>query len=706
MSSEPMNILLVSDDAKAAEEFEAALGDGEEAGHDVARATRLADGLAALSERRRDVAVLDLSLPDSTGIATVKAALRTAPGVPVVALCPPDDRDIQARAIQAGCADCLAKGRSGPELVRHAVRFAVERKKAEIALRDSELRSRDFAAVASDWFWETGSDLRLAAVVGNRPDRAGVDFQGFLGKTFEDIVEPETPEMDRYVLLDDLKRQREFRNAQFAVRSPSGELGWARVSGKPVFDHGRFAGFRGVGTDVSVFRRFGEETKRHADEAEASRRLMEEQAGALASMAEEAAMQKRAAEEANRAKSEFLATMSHEIRTPMTGVLGMADMALANPEAPNLPELLANIKESGETLLSLLNDILDISKIEAGRVEIEEADFLLAPVVESVGAIFRERAAARGDRIEFDIDPRLPEVVAGDSLRLKQVLFNLVGNAVKFTENGAISVRAALVGTSGKDLTIRFEVEDTGIGIPEDVQDKLFDKFTQADGSTSRKYGGTGLGLAICRNLTRLMGGEIGIDSAPGRGSLFWFTIACGVGERPAEDFLAQAEAPATAPTRPLRILVAEDNRMNQLVIDALLQPLGQVEIVPDGARAVRAVEDGDYDVVLMDVRMPEMDGPTATRLIRALDEPKASVPIIALTADVAPEHVEGYRAAGMNDVAAKPIDRRALFETIGKWAETEFQAVEPAPPPPAPSNDDPDAMAAIDDLLMRVGEL
>ena len=273
----------------------------------------------------------------------------------------------------------------------------------------------------------------------------------------------------------------------------------------------------------------------------------------------------------------------------------------------------------------------------------------------------------------------------GDAHCLKQILFNLAGNAVKFTENGTISVRAGVVLHNGDAVILRFEVEDTGIGIPEEVREKLFARFTQATASTTRRFGGTGLGLAICKNLAVLMGGEIGVTSTPDVGSTFWFTVPFRPGTRSSDDFAASEPSSTTAPTRQLDILVAEDNKVNQKVIGTMLRPLGNVEIVVNGARAVEAVGRKNYDVIVMDIRMPEMDGLSATQSIRAMAGAKGKVPIIALSADVMPEKVEEYMRAGMNAYIAKPIDSNKLITTIAEQAGTELRDGGP-PPPPSPS--------------------
>ncbi len=375
------------------------------------------------------------------------------------------------------------------------------------------------------------------------------------------------------------------------------------------------------------------------------------------------------AERSELAKGQFLAAMSHEIRTPMTGVLGMTDLLAKEPLSSRQQDQVRAIRSSGKHLLHIINDILDFSRLEAGGVTLEQVDFSLATLLEDVRMLMLPQATERGLSLTVDLDEHSPPVVRGDPTRLQQVLINLIGNGLKFTSSGGVSVMVRCGSTHSGMVPFRFEVRDTGIGISAEGRRKLFQAFSQADQTIARRFGGTGLGLAISRYLVTAMGGEIGVASEPGKGSTFFFEIRLPIGSILIPSKGRQVSS--TRPVRPLRILVADDVALNRELLQISLEQNGhRVLLVENGEQAVARVGQDRFDVVLMDVQMPVMDGIEATRRIRKLPRPAGQVPILALTANVMEGEQQRCLAAGMNRVLTKPIDWDRLFDTLAAVTE------------------------------------
>jgi PAS domain S-box-containing protein len=528
------------------------------------------------------------------------------------------------------------------------------RRSAETALRESESHLRAFLDHSPSAMYVKDLNHRLVMANAKYLRLHNVIEEEVIGKRggsrLSDEERARMEETDQRVIDAAAPTTSTLRLAR---KHDNGTDAYYNVSKFPVFDaDGLVVGVGGTNTDVSKL---------------FEREEMLEQAKA------EAETVARAAQVANLAKSEFLASMSHEIRTPLNGVLGMAGLLLDSPLNEEQRSHVRTIRSSGGLLLTLLNDILDLSKIEAGKLDLEELDFDLNDILQSVDDLWSSKAFAAGIGFSHDNQNAIAPVLRSDPTRIRQILFNFMSNALKFTAAGSVRITVSQEKTPEGLIRTRFEVKDSGAGIPADTVSKLFQKFAQADSSITRKHGGTGLGLAISKQLAEAMGGEIGVDSTLGEGSTFWFTIVSpeGIAANVEHDQhtvggLSADAIIGDAPAKSLRILVAEDNEVNQKVITAILGRAVMRSISSAMASKLSVQSSvARTTLFLMDVQMPEMDGVTATLRIRDLDGPKSQIPIIAITANAMKGDEKRYRAAGMNDYVSKPIESAKLASAI-----------------------------------------
>jgi signal transduction histidine kinase/DNA-binding response OmpR family regulator/HPt (histidine-containing phosphotransfer) domain-containing protein len=655
---------------------------------EVVHVEELEKALDCIGRRKIDAILLDLDLPDSDGLATLERVNAVAGHLPIIILTGCEDEGVAIDAVRKGAQDYLLKGRTTAQHLVQTIHQAVERKRLERELAQSAHRSHLLAEVLSGVVAQTELQglLQTVADAACMLTGAGVSCSGAGrvngkfrvhavscadGNRSHDPVEGGC-ETCR-ICMDILERScsTDHSGRSFPVPGKWGKLGQVF---KPTHGYmgvrlinadGRFNGF------IIVMDKKGDGD--FSREAESS--LC--QLASITSLALQHVESRTAAEAANVAKSQFLANMSHELRTPMNAILGMTSLALGEELSPTVRDYLQTARDSADVLLDLLNDILDLSRIDDGRFKLESTAFNLNKEVEQVIKTLRVRAIEKGLGLVYRLPDEVPNWFTGDPLRFRQILMNLVDNAVKFTHEGRIVVQAELREQDLDKVMLEFTVSDTGIGISPEDQKRIFLAFTQADASTTRNYGGTGLGLAITRKLVELMGGRVWVESQPGRGSVFHFTICL----RPLQDGYEETPcvrmpSPAPVAKRALRVLLAEDTPTNQKVAEYILVRRGhEVEIARDGRQAVDMIDRLHYDVVLMDIQMPVMDGFQATAAIRDMADPlKSGLPIIAMTAHALKGDAERCLAAGMDAYVSKPVDPEELIELVEFLAEPEVE--------------------------------
>ena len=552
----------------------------------------------------------------------------------------------------------------GQHLVCVLVTDQTERVARNAALLESELKYRLLAENATDWVFWIDRDDNFRYCSSASESLTGYPPSAFIGDSelMHRIVHPDDRALfEAHAMTCGIQAADEVE-IEFRIVHRDGSVRWLAHSCRTMVDaDGRAMGRRGSNRDVTERRELAEALARQNQQLEQT----------VAHRTAELIAARDVAEASNRAKSVFLANMSHEMRTPLNGMLGMVHLLLRSRVDTQQADRLGKILASGEHLLRIINDILDLARIESGRVVLQAEAFAPREAVRAAIAVVADGAAAKGIAIESVVDA-LPMAAVGDHSRFVQALVNYLGNAVKFTERGRIVVRGQVVEETERDTLVRIEVEDTGIGVPADELPRLFEPFEQADTSTTRRFGGTGLGLAITRRVACLMGGETGASSTPGRGSTFWLTARLGRASQPRPGGVPE-QAPAVPPDLALsgggrRVLIVEDDLISAEVTAELLRAVGLVpERAVDGTQALRLARAGGYAAILMDMHMPVLDGVEAARLIRSLPA-GAEVPIIGVTADAFADARDRCLAAGMNEVIVKPFEPERLYAALDRW--------------------------------------
>ena len=671
MNAEKIDILMVDDDPRAYRLVKLILTESPQPMEfALESAGTLAEGLDALAGHSFDLVLLDLALPDSDGIQTVDKVYQACPHIPIVVLTGLADEETGVQAIKKGASDYLIKGKFFRDMLVRTIRYSLERKEVchKLRLAKEEYRTIfENSAVAIMLADEQG---RLVSWNKSTETLLDMEKEDLYGKPVESLYPDEEWEKIR---AHNIRQKGMQHHLETKVIKKSGEVIDVDVSLSVLKDpKGKTTGSISVLNDITERKRTEDNFKIAKEQAESAWAKLEQVNLQLEASVEQARLMTQEAVMANQAKSQFLANMSHEIRTPMSGVLGMLELALDEPLSDKVADYLRNAKLSADTLLTIIDDILDISKIEAGKISIEIIDCSLKQLLADIDALMRPQAEQKGIKFTISIDTPVPEQIRTDPTRLRQCLLNLLGNAVKFTDAGYVRIR--VTGRGDKDIaTLRFDVEDTGIGIEPNKQKLIFKAFTQGDYTTTRKFGGTGLGLVITRNLVKLLGGTISLTSRPGKGSTFSLTVPAGVHieTKPLmtefkRDETRAGEAPGISVKFTGKILVVEDDSVNQKTILAMLKKIGlETDVANDGNQAVQKATDEHFDLVLMDMHMPNMNGYEATKALR---KKGLTIPIVALTASVMKSDADRCLAAGCDHYLPKPIDRKKLFETLGKY--------------------------------------
>jgi PAS domain S-box-containing protein len=649
---------------------------------DVTCVARLSEALQLVGAQRFDIVLLDLGLPDSFGLATFRTLRRHAAKLPIIVLTGNNDEQTGLDAIREGAQDFLLKGQTDADLLTRSIQYAVERRRAENALKELNDTLEERIVERTGQISSANEALRLEVAERKRAEEAQRHIKEQWERTFACVPDliAVLDHQQRVLRVNDAMARRLGLQPEECVGLPCYQIFHGTDSPPAYCPHSKTMGDGSEHVEELYVERFG------GDFQVTTTPLLDQNGAAIGALhiahdiTERKLTEKRlqqardVAEATTRTKSQFLANMSHELRTPMTGVLGMLDLALSGNLDAEQRSYIETARSSSRALVRILNDILDLTKIEMGKLVLEEKPFLIQKCLENTYNLLLPVAKNKGLHLHLKVAENVPEIVLGDQTRLNQVLTNLMGNAVKFTERGEVGMLIASgASLPGGRRELIFSVSDTGIGIPRSKEDLLFRVFSQVDGSHTRNYGGTGLGLAISKEIVERMGGTIGFTSEEGEGSTFTCRIPLGVVESQQEERLVpeqcapQWDAPRVGKPKRSRLLVAEDDVVISEVLGSMLKMAGYDAVfVENGHQAVEMWDKEPFDLILMDVQMPRMNGFEATGAIRERERARGGyTPIVAMTAHALKEDEQRCLDAGMDQYISKPIDFNECLQLI-----------------------------------------